>query len=166
MSDQDEIAVSPQTIPGNKRIRAYFERKSKKKEALRIVRRYMFLSGGIGLIPLPLVDQIMLSGLLAKMLHELFRLYGTKLSEHKAKAIIAAVLGGAHSDWIPRYLLTYVDKLMPKATGVAQIVIRPAIAVAITYSVGLLFVHHFDKGAWVNKGLADKPRLGLEFGEK
>ena len=125
-------------------------RKARKKEALKIVRRYMVLSGVVGLAPAPLVDQILFSGLLAKMLHELCALHGVPLSRHRGKAVIAAVLGGAHSEWISRHLLGYVEKYLPGVNPVARLVTRPAIAAAIAYSVGMLFIHHFEKGAWLN----------------
>lgn len=160
MTAKDETPAPAPVPQGNARVKALMERKAKKKEALKILRRYMALSGGVGLIPVPLVDQIMFGGLLAKMLQELCALYGVQISQHRGKAIIAAVLGGAHSEWISKYLLGYVEKYLPGVNPAAQIVIRPAIAAAIAYSLGMLFIHHFDKGAWLNAAGAPKPTPG------
>lgn len=160
MAAEDETSAPIHAIHGNARKKARIERKAKKKDALRIVRRYMLLSGGVGLIPVPLMDQIVFGGLLAKMLHELCTLYGVEISKHRGKAIIAALLGGAHAEWISMYLLGYVEKYIPRINPAAQIVTRPAIAAAIAYSVGMLFIHHFDKGAWLNAAAA-QPSPGL-----
>ncbi len=150
MAAQDENSVSRREAVGNRKAKSFHGRQLKKRDAMKIVRRYMLLSGGIGLVAVPWLDQMILAGLLAKMIHDLCRLYGINMAEHKLESVITAVLGGAHSEWISRYLRRYSKRYLPGIRGIAGIVIRPAIAVAITYSVGMLFVHHFDKGVWVN----------------
>lgn len=122
--------------------------RAKKARAYRIIHRYMAWSGGVGLIPLPLLDQVLIGGLLAKMIQELCALYGVRVTDHKAKTIVAAVLGGAHAEWISRYLLIYLDQYLPGLNTAGRIVIRPMVSAATTYALGMLFVHHFDKGAW------------------
>ncbi len=91
------------------------------------------------------------------MIYELCDHYGTKVSEHKVKTITAAVLGGAHSEWISRYVLGYSERYLPGVNGIGRIVTGPIISAAITYAVGMLFVHHFHKGAWIRKELMSKP---------
>ncbi len=122
---------------------------SRKKRAMKIVNKHVLLSGGIGFIPAPFFDQIAIAGVLANMLNALCRFYGIKFSDHKIKAIVASVLGGAHSDWITYYIVKYLSKLAPSINAVGNFVTRPIISAAITYAVGKLFVHHFESGSWL-----------------
>ena len=63
-----------------------------KKRALNIVYRYTLLSGGGGLVAAPLFDQVVVGGLLAKMLHDLCKLYGIKVTDHKVKVITITLI--------------------------------------------------------------------------
>lgn len=138
------------------------ERRQRKERALRIVNRYVLLAGGVGLVPLHFLGQVAVAGLLGKMLHDLCRLYGTRLADQKTKAIIAAVLGGAHSDWIASYVAKYSDKAFPGTLTLGLAFARPLAAGAIAYAIGLLFVHHLDTGAWTRQGLRREslPEIG------
>ena len=81
----------------------------------------------------------------------LSELYGTSLTKQKNKAIIASVLGGAHSEWITAYLGNNVEKVLPGMVAIGNTITRPVVAVGITYSIGRLFVKHFDTGAWLRE---------------
>ncbi len=54
--------------------------------------------------PVHFFYQVAVGGLISKMLYNLSALFGTKLTKQKNKAMIAAVLGGAHSEWVSVYL--------------------------------------------------------------
>ncbi len=124
------------------------QRKQLRKRALKIVNNYTLLSGGMGLIPNPFY-QVAVGGLLGKMLYDLSELYGTSLTKQKNKAIIAAVLGGAHSEWITAYLGNNIEKILPDMAAIGNTIARPVVAVGITYAIGRLFVKHFESGAWL-----------------
>jgi len=127
------------------------EQQQLRRRALKIVNRYTWLSGGIGLIPTPLLYQIAVGGLLGKMLCDLSELYGTSMSKQKNKAIVAAILGGAHSEWISVYLGSSIRKILPGLAAVGHPVVRPVVAAGITYSIGKLFIQHFESGAWLQE---------------
>ena len=129
---------------------------SREKEAMKIVKKHVLLSGGIGLIPAPFFDQIVIAGVLAKMLNDLCKLYGLEFTDHKIKAIVASALGGAHSGWITYYLVNYLGKLAPGINAVGNFVTRPIISGAITFAIGKLFVFHFESGSWLR---AKEPKL-------
>lgn len=133
------------------RPRTLQERRARKERALRVVNRYMLLAGGVGLVPSHFLGQVAVAGLLGKMLHDLCRIYGTRLADQKVKAVIAAVLGGAHSDWIAGYLAKYSNKLFPGTLTLGLALARPLAAGAIAYTIGMLFVHHLDTGAWTRQ---------------
>jgi hypothetical protein len=119
-----------------------------RRRAMRTVYTYMAMCGGAGLVPLPALDQVLVGGLLAKMIRDLGVLYGVPLTDHKAKVVLSAVLGGAHTEWISHYLLTYIDSYAPGLRRKARLFTRPLVSAATAYAVGMLFVHHFHQGAW------------------
>lgn len=157
VDDQSPDAVSQHPVQTTARNKAGSAGRTKRARALKIVYAYVALSGSVGLIPLPLLDQVLIGGLLGKMIQDLCRLYGVPVTGHKAKTILAAVLGGSHAEWISRYLLIYLNKFLPRLSSAGRIVTRPIVSAATAYAVGLLFVHHFDKGAWVKKELIVQP---------
>jgi len=103
----------------------------------------------VGLIPNPFFYQIAVGGLLGKMLYDLSELYGTSLTKQKNKAIVASILGGAHSEWITAYIGDNIKKVLPGMIATSNIIARPVVAAGITYTIGRLFVKHFDTGAWL-----------------
>lgn len=121
------------------------------RQARKIVNNYALLAGGLGLVPIPSIYQVAVSGLLGKMLYDLSELYGTNLTKQKNKAIIAAVLGGAHSEWITVYLGNNFKKVLPDLVAIGTSIARPAVAAGITYTIGRLFIKHFDNGAWLRQ---------------
>jgi uncharacterized protein (DUF697 family) len=135
------------------------QRKQLRKRALKIVNNYTLLSGGIGLITIPIFYQIAVGGLLGKMLYDLSELYGSSLTKQKNKAIIASVLGGAHSEWITVYLGDNIEKILPGMVAISNTIARPVVAAGITYTIGRLFVKHFDSGAWLKAASATNVSL-------
>jgi uncharacterized protein (DUF697 family) len=133
------------------RLRTIQQHKELRKRALKIVNHYSLLSVGMGLIPTPFLYQIAVGGLLSKMLYDLSELYGTSLTKQKNKAIIASVLGGAHSEWITVYLGDNVEKVLPGMVAIGNTIARPVVAASITFAIGRLFVKHFDTGAWLRE---------------
>jgi uncharacterized protein (DUF697 family) len=116
------------------------QREARHERAMGIVKKYIWTSGGVSLVPVPFFDQVAVAGVLAKMLSDLGQLYGVEWSDQKIKATVASVLGGGHVQWI-----TYA----PILNLVGAMFTRPFIAGGIAYGIGKLFVHHFETGAWV-----------------
>ena len=133
------------------RSRTVRQRAELRRRALKIVNRYTLLSVGIGLIPTPFLYQAAVGGLLSKMLYDLCELYGTSLSKQKHKAIITAVLGGAHAEWITVYLRGYIRTGLHGMSVSGTSIARPVVAAGIAYAVGKLFITHFESGAWLTE---------------
>jgi uncharacterized protein (DUF697 family) len=128
--------------------RAATQGRTKKERAMSVVKRYALFSAGVGIIPIPFFDQVAIGGLLAKMLYEITQVYNVKWSDHQIKMIVAAVLGGAHAEWIPSYLLHFAN-LNQSALFVGMTFARPLTAGGLAYAIGTLFVSHFESGAWL-----------------
>lgn len=154
----------PAAQPPAARSEGGMQRRVRAQRARRIIRRYVAVSAAAALLPAAAVDPVVLGALLAKLLHDLCTVYGTALSEHKTKAVLAAVLGGAHAEWITRYVSVYGRRVLPAFPASVRLIARPVVAAGITYSIGMLFLHHFETGAWLQKdwkGAAESegPRL-------
>jgi len=128
------------------------QRQKLRRRALTIVNRYTLLSGGLGIVvPSSFFYQVAVGGLISKMLYDLSALFGTKLTKQKNKAMIAAVLGGAHSEWVSVYLGDNLEKISPGMSIIGNTIARPVVAAGITYAIGRLFIQHFATGAWLRE---------------
>ncbi len=66
----------------------------KKEEGEKIIRSHVLGAMGVGLIPIPLVDVIALTGVHLNMLRKLAKLYAIPFSKDSGKNLIASLLGG------------------------------------------------------------------------
>jgi len=138
------LPVSELNVSPGKKQSVSSQPETLKNRAMKTVKTYVLLSGGIGFIPAPLFDQVAIAGLSVKMLNDLCQIYNVKLSNHKSKVIVISLLGGAHSELITYPVTLYLSKFIP---GISLIT-RPVISGAIIYTIGKLFVHHFESRAW------------------
>ncbi|MDD1620370.1 MAG: hypothetical protein LUQ11_02730 [Methylococcaceae bacterium] len=118
-------------------------------KAQRVINKYTVLAGGLGLIPVVrLAGQVAVSGLLVKLLADLCRIYGVAFSDQQNKILVAAILGGAHYEWISRYLLKLIGPYSPVPHSPAVLLLRPAISGLLVYYIGRLFLVHLESGVW------------------
>jgi len=120
---------------------------SEKEElALDAIRRYMWWSAGAGLVPIPIVDLVAVSGVQLRMLSELSRIYGVPFVENRGKAIISSLIGYVLPSALSFGLLGSVIKAIP---GVGVLAGAPAMAVfsaAYAWAIGRVFIQHFESG--------------------
>lgn len=116
----------------------------KQQQAIKTVKTYMAWSMGAGLIPVPFLDLITVSGVQLKMLAELSKIYGVPFQKSRVKAIVGALLGSA----VPSALGT--ASLMLKAVpGIGVLAGVPAMVVfcgASAWALGKVFIQHFESG--------------------
>ncbi len=112
---------------------------------LNLVKRYMWISAGVGLIPLPALDAAALIALQLKMLKDLTNLYpDIHFSEQLGKASITALLGASAP--IAGSGLGYMLRALPVVGPAISLVTIPAFSGASTYAVGKVFIMHFESG--------------------
>ena len=92
-------------------------------------------------------------GLQLKLIRDLSGLYDVEFSKQRAKALTAALLGGAQTGLISSSASKYIPAIgalatIPTALG----------AGAITYAVGRVFVYHFELGGTLLDFNADRLR--------
>lgn len=117
----------------------------KTENADRIVKNHVLGSMSVGLIPIPLVDLVALSGIQLNMLRKIAKQYGIPFSKDKGKNMIASLLGGGLSVPIAGALTSLV-KAFPVVGMASGALVMPATAGAVTYAVGKVFTRHFASG--------------------
>jgi uncharacterized protein (DUF697 family) len=118
----------------------------REQEALKTIKKHMWMSMGAGLIPILGVDLVAVSGVQLKMLAAISKIYGIPFQESLGKATIASLAGyvlphAMSYNWIGSML-----KLIPVVGVLAG---APAMALfsgAYTWALGNVFIQHFESG--------------------
>lgn len=113
-----------------------------KAKADKIVKKYMAGSFAVGLVPFPLVDMAVLSGIQLKMIHSLANVYETEFSSQLGKSLTASLMGGG----ISLSLSSNLAMLLKKATPLTGMISFSLFGGASTYAVGKVFIQHFESG--------------------
>lgn len=114
--------------------------------ASEVINKYAIWAMGVGLVPLPVVDIIALSGLQVKMLSVLARIYGVDFSENAGRSMVASLSSSVGAESVGKGLLGSVLKSIPLVGWIAGLLILPAATGALTYAVGRIFSQHFESG--------------------
>jgi uncharacterized protein (DUF697 family) len=111
----------------------------------KIINHHVLGAAGIGLLPLPLVDLVALTGVQLNMLRLLAKAYGQTFSQDLGKNVIGSLVGGGFSVSISSlvYSLIKAIPLIGQTTGALAL---PLAAGATTYALGKVFVMHFASG--------------------
>lgn len=116
-----------------------------KTDADNIVRNHVVVSMGVGLIPLPIVDVVVLIGVQLNMLRKLSKIYNIPFSKDKGKHFIAALMGSGIPVSLSGSAASLV-KAIPIIGQTSGILTMVALAGAGTYAVGKVFIQHFESG--------------------
>jgi uncharacterized protein (DUF697 family) len=111
-----------------------------------IIKKNMYWSMGIALLPFPLFDTAALIALQVKMARDISKLYGIPFSENRGKAIILALLGGLNVFTLSSITFRGFLKLLPGAGYLLGAASASAFAAATTYAIGKVFVQHYEMG--------------------
>jgi uncharacterized protein (DUF697 family) len=119
------------------------------EKAQSVVHRNVGWALGVGLVPIPIVDFIGVSGVQLKMLRELAALYGVKFSEQLAKKIVATLVAGLGSAGLGSVLAVSFLKFVPLVGTSLGALSMPALSGAFTLATGRIFVAHFESGGTI-----------------
>lgn len=120
---------------------------AREEEANRIVKHRMWWSAGLGVLWMPFLDTVAVTGLQVEMLHKLCGLYEVAYDRDRVKEWIAALVGGVGPTMIVRRAIPWIGML----TG-------PVLYGASTYAIGKVFIQHFETGGTLLTFDADKMR--------
>jgi uncharacterized protein (DUF697 family) len=111
----------------------------------RVVRNHMITSMAVGLVPVPLLDLVGITGVQLNMLRKLAAVYEVPFLDHRVKTILASLIGGGSSLPIAATLFSLVKAVPIVGTSIGA-VSMPITAGATTYAVGKVFQQHFASG--------------------
>jgi uncharacterized protein (DUF697 family) len=118
----------------------------KQQIALDTVKRYMWLSGAAGLVPVPVADLIAVSGVQLKMLADVSKVYGVPFHASRGKMVIASTIGYVLPHALSFGLIGSLIKAIPLIGTLAG---EPAMALfsaASAWALGTVFIQHFESG--------------------
>jgi uncharacterized protein (DUF697 family) len=126
-----------------------------------VLRRMSMWSAGAGVIPVPGIDLAVIVGLQVKTVRELALIYGVPFDEVRTKAIIASIIGGLlpfNAAVGVGGLAATLYKAIPGVGAVLGMITMPAAAAAANYTLGRLFIEHFESGGTLLDFNAEKMR--------
>lgn len=139
------------------RVRVTSDRETR---AMRVVKTWSQWSVAAGIVPVPLIDIALISGIQIKMIHDLCQIYNIPFEKKSALAVVSGLIGGSLSSGVARVAGEMALKTIPYVEQVLQ----PTLAYATTYSMGYVFVKHFENtGTLLN---FDGSKMNLYFQEQ
>jgi uncharacterized protein (DUF697 family) len=113
--------------------------------AVKLVERFSLWSGAAGLIPVPFVDLAAVGGVQVQMLRRISQIYGIPFSKNRGKVLIAGLAGSMIPATTGIGMASFIKSVPFVGTAVGAIA-TPALSVAATYAIGMVFVQHFSGG--------------------
>ncbi len=114
-------------------------------EVDKVIRNHVYASMGTGIVPLPALDFVAVTGIQLDMVRKLSDLYGIEFKEGIAKKIITTVVGSGAGTLASPLVETAVVGI-PLIGLPLAIATRPLLFGTGTYAVGQMFVTHFERG--------------------
>lgn len=111
----------------------------------KLANNHILASMGVGLIPIPLVDVVALTGIQIDMLKKLSAEYDVPFRQDVGKSIVTSLVGGL----LPASLggtIASLIKFVPVIGQTTGAVTMPVISGASTYAIYKVFVQHFESG--------------------
>ena len=121
------------------------ENENQLEKANNIVKNRLMWSAGAGLVPVPVVDLVALSGIQLEMLYSLSKLYDVPFRKDIGKSIIAALLGSVLPTGIAPWVASMI-KVIPLIGQTTGALTMSIVGGASTYAVGKIFIQHFEAG--------------------
>lgn len=119
---------------------------AKRIRADEAIKRNMLWSAGAGVLPVPVVELVAVTAVELKLIKELADVYGADYRKDLAKAAVVSLVGSLGSVTLGKMLAMSSLKFVPFIGHVVSAASVPALAAAITYAVGRVFVSHFETG--------------------
>lgn len=116
------------------------------EKARSVVDTYAKWSVAAGLIPLPFVDMVAVTGIQIKMLRDLAELYKQPFAESQTKAVVASLLGSIAPQTLASGGVGSMLKAIPVFGPALGVLAMPAFSSAATYAIGKVFIQHFETG--------------------
>jgi uncharacterized protein (DUF697 family) len=111
-----------------------------------IVKKNMLWSGGAGLIPMPLVEFVAVSGLQVKLIKELSEYYDVPFKQELAKSIVISLVGSLGGAKLAHMFAASSIRVIPFVGHAISALSLPAMSAGLSYAIGKIFIAHFEAG--------------------
>ena len=128
-----------------------------------LIRQHIYMSLGVGLIPVPLIDFVGVSGIQLNLMKKLSELYEVPFSKDIVKKIIGALIGGAFPASVGSRIISSLSKTIPGVGQTLGTFCAATVSGASTYAIGKVFARHFSEGGTF---LTFDPEQAQEFYEE
>ncbi|WP_281556190.1 DUF697 domain-containing protein [Thalassomonas sp. RHCl1] len=115
------------------------------QQAQQIVNGYTKGAAAVGLVPVPVADALLISGIQLKMLQQIAHLYGEKLADSKRKAVFGSILAALAPLTLRNQLVSWL-KVVPVAGQVVGLLGMSTFSAASTWAIGRVFIQHYEAG--------------------
>jgi uncharacterized protein (DUF697 family) len=119
---------------------------SNQAAAAAVIKRYATYSAVTGLIPLPVIDAVVLTGIQVKMISALAQVYQKPFSDDAVKSYATAIVAGVLPVSPIAGAAIRAVRYIPFIGPLMGIAVVPAFASALTWAVGKVFANHFESG--------------------
>jgi uncharacterized protein (DUF697 family) len=110
-----------------------------------IIRKHVYASAGVGLIPVPFVDVVGAAGIQLSMMKKLSEFYDIEFNQKIAKKILISLCGGIIPSLIAPGVKSIV-KCIPIIGYPLVVAATPLLEATSTYAMGRVLSNHFEKG--------------------
>jgi uncharacterized protein (DUF697 family) len=113
--------------------------------ANKTIRTHVLSAMGVGLVPIPLVDLLGITGIQINLIRKLANIYEVPYTRDKIKNVLTPLVGGA----FPVVSATTMISLFKAIPIIGQTTGALAVSItagAVTYAVGKVFLQHFASG--------------------
>lgn len=144
--ENDSAKAEKQELPTTAGMQDIVEKRlARISEAHRTIRKYALVSVAVGVIPVPMLDLTILTGLQLDMLHSLSRRYEVPFHKELAKSIVSVLVSDVvlFSTATP---FASLIKIIPVLGQVAGAISIGTLSGATTYAAGKVFIQHFESG--------------------
>jgi len=114
-------------------------------EMNRLIKKHVIGSMGVGLIPMPIIDFVALTGIQLNLIKKLSTAYGIQFKKDRVKNIIGSLVGGVVPLPVGSTLASF-SKSIPVIGTLAGVLAMPITAGASTYAIGKVFLQHYATG--------------------
>jgi uncharacterized protein (DUF697 family) len=125
------------------------DRARKALSAENIISKNMLIAMGVGIIPIPVVDFVAVTGVQIRMLRQLSELYGVPFSRETTKSVITALVGGALPAFTAFPVARWAMRYIPVVGWTLGAGAMSILSGASTYAVGKVFEKHFQSGGTI-----------------
>jgi uncharacterized protein (DUF697 family) len=114
-------------------------------EVKSILKNHVYLSAGMGLVPIPIVDMAGLTAIQIDMIYKLSKVYNLPFSKDRVKSIISALAGSIAPVMLTGSVASFL-KIIPIVGSFAGPLAVGGTGAAFTYALGKVFIQHFETG--------------------